>query len=146
MNTALCLVPLVLPAMAAPGVPQNKPSSPHYILAQELIELLHATDDTLSMCYDAESIRKAIPQLEVQRMKMNTIAVRQGELPDPTSEEEQEILQLKEQFNAAWNNVSGQIDRLILNGLISRELANVLSLDPSLITQQTTPPAAPPTQ
>lgn len=142
MNPILSILPLTLPAIGSPAIPQSQPASAHYILAQELIELLHATDNILSMCYDAESIRQAIPQLETQRMKMNAIAVRQGELPDPTAEEEKEVLQLKDQFNAAWNNVSGQIDRLILNGLITRELADVLSLDPSLVTQQPAPPAA----
>lgn len=145
MNTAICFLPLAMPALAVSGeAQQSQPSSPHYILAQELIELLHATDSILSMCYDAESIRNAIPQLETQRMKMNAIAVRQGELPDPTAEEEKEVLQLKDQFNSAWNNVSGQIDRLILNGLVTPELANVLSLDPSLVAQQQAQPATPP--
>ncbi len=147
MNTGILLIPLALPALLSASEPpsaQSASSSPHYILAQELIDLLNETDSILSMCYDADSIRQAIPRLETQRMKMNAIAVRQSELPDPTAEEEQDVLQLKEQFTTAWNNVSGQIDRLVLNGLITPELAAVLSLDPSLVSQQPAAPPAPP--
>ncbi len=107
----------------------------HISLANEIINLLSATEICLNTCRDAASVQAVLPQLELLAQKAADIKERQSKLPDFTPAEDKEIARLIPTYTTLSKAIDAHLQRLADSGLMSPELRAILGY-----TQPDSPP------
>lgn len=120
----LCTVALVCPMAVAQ-------SDTHYLLAQEVINLLSETEMTLAGCTDAAGTEAALPKLRELAAQAAELRTRQQQLPDSTLQEDLTIAPLVQDFQLLWAAIRSHIERLEREGLLSAQLREVLRIAPT---------------
>lgn len=108
----------------------------HESLAKEIIELLSHTEICLNLCRDAQSTQEVIPQLKELAEYAAELKERQDVLPDFTPADDEKIAKLIPQYIPLQKAIDVHIERIINEGLLTPELAEVLAIPPDYIPQQ----------
>ncbi len=126
-------LPLALPAALAcpfisPAFAEEAETSPHYAIAEEIVEVLSRTELLLNACRDEASVESAVPRLRELARQMGDVVERQNRLPEPTVEDTRQVNALAGEFHALSRSIQDHVRRLSREGLYSDALAEVLRI------------------
>lgn len=98
----------------------------HTETAQALVELLRATEASLTRCSDADSVRAELPVLAQLAEQAGILRQRQQSLPEPTVQDFLAVQHLAPEFMQLSERLGEHMQRLEEQGLMSPELRAVL--------------------
>lgn len=129
----------ILPLIPLIGCYSATAQDTHFSLAEEIIDFLSQTEICLNLCQDEQSIKEVLPQLKELSAYAAELKNRQNKLPDLTPAEDKELAKLISDYLTLQRAIDTHIERIIKNGLLTPELAEILCISPDYI------PQAPPT-
>lgn len=116
----------LLPATVCSVVAVANAADSNISLANEIIDLLSATEICLNTCRDAQSVQAALPQLQQLAQKAADIKNRQAAMQNLTPAEDKEIAKLIRTFSTLTKAIDEHLKRIAASGLMTPELAAVL--------------------
>lgn len=107
----------------------------HYSLAEEIVDFLSQTEICLNLCQDEQSVKEMLPQLKELSAYAAELKARQSKLADLTPAEDKAIAKLIPDYLNLQRAIEEHVARIIKNGLMSEELAEVLCISPDYVLQ-----------
>lgn len=107
----------------------------HYALAEEIVDFLSQTEICLYLCQDEQSVKEVLPQLKELSDYAAELKTRQSKLADLTPAEDKAIAKLIPDYLTLQRAIEEHVARIIKNGLMTDELAEVLCISPDYILQ-----------
>ncbi len=121
-------IPLLLCTLPLHSNEEGADISTHSQYSASLVVLLKKTLVSLQACRDVESTKAQLSTLKLYQKEMDVLARVLVKLPSPSAVDYVQAHDQLIEFNRTWRLISEEIQRLEREGLLSKELMEVLKV------------------